>query len=75
MNNFYKTLGVSRSATEQQVKAADRALAKRLHPDVTPGDALAERRFKEIIRSYKQSSSPRAHCGAARSTAVRRGKV
>jgi curved DNA-binding protein CbpA len=53
MNNFYETLGLLRSANEQEVKAAYRALAKQFHPDVNPREESAERRFKEISLAYQ----------------------
>lgn len=58
MSNFYKTLGLRRGASEQQVKAAYRALAKQLHPDVNPGDPSAERRFKDISQAYQTLGDP-----------------
>jgi DnaJ-class molecular chaperone len=46
--NFYTTLGVSRDATQKQIKDAYRRLAREHHPDVNPGDNSAEERFKRI---------------------------
>jgi len=51
--DFYKTLGVSRSATEKEIKQAYRRLARKYHPDVNPGNKDAERRFKEISEAYE----------------------
>jgi DnaJ-class molecular chaperone len=48
----YTTLGLSRSATGDEIKAAYRALAKKHHPDIKPGDAPNERRFKDISAAY-----------------------
>ena len=39
--DYYKTLGVAKSATEKEVKQAFRKLARKLHPDVNPGDKAA----------------------------------
>lgn len=46
--DYYKLLGVPKSATESDIKAAYRKLAKQFHPDRNPGDLAAEERFKEI---------------------------
>lgn len=48
----YKLLGVSKSATEAEIKKAYRALAKKMHPDANPGDEKAADRFKEITAAY-----------------------
>jgi len=46
--DYYKTLGVERNASEKEIKAAFRKLARKYHPDVNPGDKSAEEKFKEI---------------------------
>jgi curved DNA-binding protein len=46
--DYYRTLGVAKSATEKEIKAAFRKLARKHHPDVNPGNKDAEARFKEI---------------------------
>jgi molecular chaperone DnaJ len=46
--DYYKILGVSRNATEKDIKKAYRQLARKFHPDVNPGDKSAEAKFKEI---------------------------
>jgi len=51
--DFYETLGVSRTATEAEMKAAFRKLAMQFHPDKNPGDQTAEVRFKEINEAYQ----------------------
>ncbi len=51
--DFYSTLGVSKSATEKEIKAAYRKLARKYHPDVNPGDKAAEDKFKEINNAYE----------------------
>ena len=50
--SFYETLGVSRSASEKEIRSAYRKLARRYHPDVNPNDKGAEERFKEIQGAY-----------------------
>ncbi|MEO5935799.1 MAG: DnaJ domain-containing protein, partial [Terriglobales bacterium] len=50
--DYYEVLGVSRSATEPELKAAYRKLAMQHHPDRNPGDASAEERFKEASEAY-----------------------
>ncbi|MHB9026675.1 MAG: DnaJ C-terminal domain-containing protein [Armatimonadota bacterium] len=51
--DYYQTLGVSRTASEKEIKSAYRKLARKHHPDVNPGDASAEERFKEISEAYE----------------------
>ncbi|MFQ3623270.1 MAG: J domain-containing protein [Acetobacteraceae bacterium] len=54
----YATLGVPRTATAEEIKAAYRRLAKKLHPDLNPGDRSAEARFKDISAAYDLLSDP-----------------
>src|SRR3954447_4344303 len=51
-NDFYKTLGVAESATPKEITRAYRKLARELHPDANPGDAVAESRFKDVSAAY-----------------------
>ena len=50
--DFYKILGVSKDVTQAELKKAYRKLAKDNHPDLHPGDAIAEARFKDISEAY-----------------------
>lgn len=58
MSDPYATLGVARTATADEIKSAYRRLARQLHPDTNPGDADAERRFKELAAAYEILSDP-----------------
>jgi molecular chaperone DnaJ len=50
--DYYEILGVSRTASDKEIKAAYRKLARRYHPDVNPGDKTAENRFKEVAEAF-----------------------
>jgi len=58
MRNFYSVLRVAPKASEAEIKAAFRNLAKACHPDVKPGDREAEDAFQEAKRAYKFLSNP-----------------
>jgi molecular chaperone DnaJ len=51
--DYYKTLGVAKTATEKEIKSAYRKLARENHPDVNSGDKGAEKRFQEINEAYE----------------------
>ena len=56
--DYYDVLGVSRKATQKEIQAAFRKLARQLHPDVNPGDKDAESRFKEASEAHGVLSDP-----------------
>ncbi|MEN6357691.1 MAG: J domain-containing protein [Armatimonadota bacterium] len=51
--DYYKILGVDRSASEKDIKSAYRKLARKYHPDVNPGNKAAEEKFKEVSEAYE----------------------
>jgi molecular chaperone DnaJ len=80
--DFYKILGVAKDVTQAELKKAYRKLAKENHPDLHPGDAKAEARFKDISEAYdvlsdaeqrKEYDAIRAMGGGARFTAGNQG--
>ena len=52
MTDWYKVLQISRQASDKEIKAAYRKLAKKYHPDAHPGDKKCEAYFKEITEAY-----------------------
>lgn len=56
--DHYEVLGVARSASSDEIKAAFRKLAAKHHPDLNPGDVDAETRFKELNHAYQTLSDP-----------------
>ena len=56
--DYYKILGVSKNASEKEIRSAYRKLARQYHPDVNPGDKSAEEKFKEINEANEVLSDP-----------------
>jgi DnaJ-class molecular chaperone len=56
--DYYKVLGISKTASVDDIKKAFRKLARKYHPDVNPGDKKAEEKFKEINEAYEVLSDP-----------------
>ena len=56
--DYYATLGVTKTATEKEIKQAFRKLARKHHPDVNPGDKTAEAKFKEINEAHEVLGDP-----------------
>ena len=56
--DYYKLLGVERAASAEDISKAYKKLARKYHPDLNPGDKLAEEKFKEINEAYEVLKDP-----------------
>lgn len=56
--DYYKTLGVPRNASDEEIKKAYRKLARKYHPDLNPGNKEAESRFKELTEAHEALGNP-----------------
>src|SRR5258707_5199683 len=56
--DYYSSLGVAKTASQKEIKAAYRKLARKHHPDVNQGDKSAETRFKEMNEAYEVLGDP-----------------
>jgi DnaJ domain len=63
MRDPYQVLGLSPGAPGEEVKRAFRELAKQLHPDLRPGDAAAEERFREVVSAYQTLTGAPSYAG------------
>ena len=75
--DFYVLLGVQREATEADIKRAYRRLARKYHPDINPGDRVAEQQFRQIAEAYETLVDPdrRRHYDTVGVQAVAAGAV
>src|SRR3954470_22168756 len=56
--DFYDTLGVSRTASQDEIQKAYRKLARKFHPDMNPDDAAAKKKFQDVQKAYETLGDP-----------------
>ncbi|MFM6279757.1 MAG: DnaJ domain-containing protein, partial [Dolichospermum sp.] len=56
--DYYAILGITKTATSEEIKQAFRKLARKYHPDVNPNNKQAEAKFKEVNEAYEVLSDP-----------------
>ncbi len=75
MSDPWQVLGVSRTATDEEIKAAYRKLAHKYHPDLNPGDEAAAKRMQEINAAYDQIKNTDAYQAAQEAQAYRASRA
>ena len=56
--NYYNILGISKNASDKDIKSAYRRMARKLHPDVNPDDSSAQKQFKKVNEAYEVVGDP-----------------